>query len=161
MSLWVLGRPPPASSTDARTIRSVRITPKAPGWCAVSSNPTTASASRIPGAYASPGRSPRSTNHNTPIRTKASSHPIIGLERLLDLVEVVGKLSATSTSEREEGSRCTSKERLPPASERRPDASAVAEAAAGQSSSSTVAAQSAAGAQAPRTRHVAEGGAGT
>ncbi len=33
---------------------------------------------------------------------------------MLKLVEVVGKLSATSTSEREEGSKCTSKERLPP-----------------------------------------------
>jgi hypothetical protein len=137
-----------------------RTSPTAPGWCAGSPSPITAFASLSRDAAALPGRSSRSTNHNTPIRTKASSHPIIGLEGLLDLVDVVGKLSATSASEREEGSRCTSKERFPPASERRSTASAVAQAAAGQPSSPAVAAQSAAGAQARRRRDAGGGGGG-
>jgi hypothetical protein len=119
---------------------------------------TTAAGSRSQGSGGSPGMCSRSTNHNAPIRTRASSHPIIGLEGLLSLVDVVGKLSAPSASEREEGSRCTSKERFPPASERRPTASAVVQAAAGQPSSPAVATQSAVGAQTRRRRDASGGG---
>jgi hypothetical protein len=44
--------PRPVSSTHVRTMRSARTNPKAPAWCAVWPSPTTASASRIPGACA-------------------------------------------------------------------------------------------------------------
>lgn len=117
---------------------------------------TNASESRSPGAGAPLEKCSPSTNHNTPAVTNC---PIIGLEGLLGLVELTERFLAASASEREEGSRCTSKERYPPASERRPAACAVAQAAAGQPSSPAVAAQSTARAQARRIHaDTAEGG---
>jgi hypothetical protein len=60
------GHPLLASSGNARIRSPTKTAPTVPGWSFGSPYPTTASASRIPGAYASPGRSPPAASHHEP-----------------------------------------------------------------------------------------------
>jgi hypothetical protein len=100
---------------------------------------------------------PRSASHNTPINANC---PIIGLEGLLGLVEVVEKLKeAAHTTQGEVGQQCP-KEQFPPACKPRlePASAIMVEAAADEPPSGAGEPQPLASVPTRRAREVHEGG---
>jgi hypothetical protein len=99
----------------------------------------------------------RSASHNTPIN---ANYPIIGLEGLLGLVEVVEKLKeAAHTTQGEVGQQCP-KEQFPPACKPRlePASAIMVEAAADEPPSGAGEPQPLASVPTRRAREVHEGG---